>query len=35
VYFTERTSPDETKSLEELMELWKKYREQALNEKQK
>ncbi len=35
VYFTERSSPDEAASQTELMELWKKYREQALAEQQK
>jgi hypothetical protein len=35
VYFTERSSPDETESQAELMEIWKKYREQALIEQQK
>ena len=33
VYFTERASPDETKSQEEMMALWAKYREKALKEK--
>jgi hypothetical protein len=33
VYFTERASPKETKSQEELMEIWAKYREKALKEK--
>ncbi len=30
VYFTERSSPEEAESQAEMMELWQKYREQAL-----
>ena len=30
VYFTERASPDEAEAQAEMMELWHKYREQAL-----
>jgi hypothetical protein len=30
IYFTERASPDEAESQAEMMELWHKYREQAL-----
>jgi hypothetical protein len=30
VYFTERASPDEAKSQQEMMALWAKYREQAM-----
>lgn len=33
VYFTEHGSPDEVKAQTEMMELWHKYREQALAEK--
>ncbi len=32
VYFTESGSPDERKSQEEMMQIWHKYREQALKE---
>ena len=35
VYFTERAAPEETESMAEMMELWHKYREQALAEQQK
>lgn len=33
VYFTERASPDEAEGQKEMMELWHKYRDQALKKK--
>jgi hypothetical protein len=35
VYFTERAAPDEARSQEEMMALWRKYREKALSEQRK